>query len=45
MLDSSREVVKPKRIWCREGGTLPLVVQVEGNESQLVGIFVGIDKL
>jgi hypothetical protein len=30
---------------CREGGTLPWVVQVEGNESMLVGIIVGIDKL
>jgi hypothetical protein len=38
-------VVHPKGMWCREGGTLPWVVKVEGNEILLVGIVVGIDKL
>jgi hypothetical protein len=40
-----REVVQPKGLRCREGGTLPWVVQVEGNERLLVGIVAGIDKL
>jgi hypothetical protein len=39
-----REVRQLEGLWCREGGTLPWVVQVEGNESLLVGIIVGVLK-
>jgi hypothetical protein len=40
-----REVGYLEGLWCREGGTLPWVVQVEGNERLLVGIVVGVIKL
>jgi hypothetical protein len=40
-----REVVQPEGLWCREGGTLPWVVQVEGNERLLVGIVAGVVNL
>jgi hypothetical protein len=40
-----RGVGQPKGLWCREGGTIPLVVQVEGNEILLVGIDVGVNKI
>jgi hypothetical protein len=45
MLESWREVAQPKGLWCREGGTLPWVVKVEGNERKMVGNVVGIEKL
>jgi hypothetical protein len=35
-------VGQPEGLWCREGGTLPWVVQVEGNERLLVGIGMGV---
>jgi hypothetical protein len=38
-------VVQLEGLLCREGGTLPWVVQVEGNDILLVGIVVGIDNL
>jgi hypothetical protein len=31
-------VVQLELLWCREGGTLPWVVQAEGNERLQVGI-------
>jgi hypothetical protein len=40
-----KEVVHPEGLWCREGGTLPWVVQVEGNERLLVGIVAGVVNL
>jgi hypothetical protein len=40
-----REVIQLEGLWCKEGGTLPWVVQVEGIERLLVGIVVGIEKL
>jgi hypothetical protein len=40
-----KEVVYLEEPWCKEGGTLPWVVQVEGNERLLVGIVVGVVNL
>jgi hypothetical protein len=40
-----REVVQPEGLRCREGGTLPWVVWVEGNEKLLVGIVARLMEL
>jgi hypothetical protein len=40
-----REVVQPKVLQCNEGGTLPWVVQVAGNERLMIGIVVGVVNL
>jgi hypothetical protein len=36
-------VVHPEGLWCREGGTLPWVVQVARNERLMVGIVAGVE--
>jgi hypothetical protein len=38
VLELWREEVKPEGLQCREGGTLPWVVQNKGNKRLLVGI-------
>jgi hypothetical protein len=45
VLEPWREVIQHEGLRCREGGTLPCIVQTEGNERFLFRIVVRVTEL